>query len=427
MDSVVQEKEAVLKNQKVVAACLALASLAWFALAASSRSTADPNAEHWVGTWAASPMAVPAAASPNAPNPPGFQDTTLRQIVHVSIGGLTIRVRFSNEFGTTPLVISSAHVALPLASGVIQAQSDKALMFGGQPSVTIPAGAPVYSDPLDFNLEPVSDLTITIHVATAPTGITTHGGSSETSYLQAGDAVSAPDFSLATHVDHWYFLDGVDVETKGAGAAVIAFGDSITDGAFSTKNGNARWPDDLARRLQADKKTFDIAVLNEGIGGNRILHDMAGPNALSRFDRDVLSQSGVRWLIILEGINDIGNRVNAAARNEQIPTPQDITAGYQQMILRAHAHNIRVYGATILPFVGAHYYTPDGEVDRQAVNKWIRTSGAFDGVIDLDAIMRDPQNPTHLAASLDSGDHLHPSDAGYKTMADAIDLKLFGK
>jgi lysophospholipase L1-like esterase len=286
----------------------------------------------------------------------------------------------------------------------------------------------MYSDPLAFNLAPLSDLVISIHVASAPDATTTHPGSRATSYLQSGDAVSAADLSSATKVEHWYFLDGVDVETGGVrGGAVVTFGDSITDGAHSTENGNTRWPDDLARRLQADKKTAGVAVLNEGIGGNRILHDVTGPSALARFDRDVIAQSGVRWLIILEGINDLGAHGRAPLRNELIPTAQELIAAYQQMILRAHAHNIRVFGATILPYQGAGYFSPEGETDRQTINKWIRTSGAFDAVIDLDAAARDPQKPSQLAPTADSGDHLHPGDAGYKAMADAIDLKLFLK
>jgi lysophospholipase L1-like esterase len=414
------------KRKSTFAASLMLAVLASLALAPARGSSADQNADHWVGTWATSPL-LAGAQGPNGAHPPEYKDATLRQIVHVSIGGPSIRVRFSNTFGATPLVISSAHVAVSAGAGAIRPDSDKALTFNGQTSVTIPAGAPAYSDPLDFNLAPLSDLAITIHVDAAPQAITTHQGSSATSYLQSGDAVSSADLSSAMHIPHWYFLEGVDVKSPRAAGAVVTFGDSITDGAFSKQDANSRWPDDLARRLAANKKTSGVGVLNEGIGGNRLLHDIAGPNALARFDRDVLAQSGVRWLVVLEGINDIGYITTAAARNEQPPTSQDLIAAYQQIILRAHAHHIRVYGCTILPFEGAHYYTPQGEVVRQAVNKWIRSSGAFDAVIDLDAATRDAQDPAHLKAGADSGDHLHPGDAGYKVMADAIDLKLFMK
>ena len=415
-----------MKNKSIVAAYLSLAVFATLALAPTRGSSAAQSAGQWVGTWASSPL-LAGTPPPTAPPAPTFNDVTLRQVVHVSIGGRAIRVRFSNAFGTSPFTITSAHVAVATGAGAIRPDSDAALTFSGQPSATIPAGAPLDSDPLNFNLAPMSDLAITIHVDSAPTGITIHQGSSATSYLQSGDAVSSADLSSATHVSHWYFLESVDVQSATAAGAVVTFGDSITDGAFSTADANARWPDDLARRLAANPKTRGVGVLNEGIGGNRLIHDMAGPNALARFDRDVLAQSGVRWLIVLEGINDIGNRVNAAARHEPIPTPQDLIAAYQQIIARAHAHHIRVYGCTILPFEGAHYYTPEGEVDRQAVNKWIRTGGAFDAVIDLDAATRDAQDPAHLKPGADSGDHLHPGDAGYKVMANAIDLNLFTK
>jgi lysophospholipase L1-like esterase len=271
------------------------------------------------------------------------------------------------------------------------------------------------------------DLAVTVHLNAVPNEITTHPGSRTTSYLQAGDAVAAAALPAAAYTDHWYFLNGVDVLAGGSAAAVVTLGDSITDGAKSTTNGNGRWPDELARRLGANKKTKELAVLNEGIGGNRLLHDGAGPNALARLDRDVLSQTGVRWLIVLEGINDIGTEAKAAERHEQPATAQELIAAYEQIIVRAHAHNIRVYGATILPFEGAFYFTPTGEADRQAVNQWIRSSGKFDAVIDFDAITRDPKDLPHLSSAADSGDHLHPGDAGYKIMGGTVDLKLFAK
>jgi lysophospholipase L1-like esterase len=377
---------------------------------------------NWIGTWASSPLLADAGS---APPEPGFADSTLRQIVHVSAGGKQIRVRFSNAFGATALTIPSAHVALSAGAGAIRPRSDKALTFHGQSSVSIPAGALMISDPVDFNLAPLSDLTVTIHLKGAPDGITTHPGSRITSYIQAGDSINAADMTTATHTDHWYFLNGVDVLAKKSAGAIVTFGDSITDGAKSTTGGNQRWPDDLARRLQANKRTTNISILNEGIGGNRLLRDGAGPNALARFDRDVLSQAGVRWLIVLEGVNDLGTRIKAREQHESAATAEDLIAAYEQIIVRAHAHNILVYGATILPFDGAFYFSVDEEADRQTINKWIRTSGRFDAVIDMDAATRDPQQPSHLSAAADSGDHLHPGDAGYKIMSDTIDLKLF--
>jgi len=407
---------------------LIVGALAVLATAATTGSSANRNADHWVGTWATSPLALdPANLPTNAAPPPAFKDATLRQVVHVSIGGQQIRVRFSNEFGAAPLVISSAHVALPAGPGAIKPDTDKPLLFDGQPSVSIPPGAPMYSDPLDFDLAPLSDLVVSIHFTSVPDILTFHINAIATAYLQSGDAVTSADLSQAPHFDRRFFLDGIDVMAEASSAAVVTFGDSITDGSRSTSNLNARWPDELARRLQANKKTAGIGVLNEGLGGNRLLHDMTGPNALARFDRDVLSQSGVRWLILLEGINDIGNITLAAQRHELPPSAEDLIAAYEQIIARAHAHHIRVYAATILPFEGAHYFSPEGEVERQKVNMWIRTSGKFDAVIDLDAATRDAKDPAHLSAVADSGDHLHPPDAGYKIMGDAFDLKLFAK
>ena len=411
-----------MKTRRIHAAALLIATVAL--LASATYSASRQKGSRWVGTWASSPMLGDTGSAPPAP---GFTDSTLRQIVHVSIGGKKIRVRFSNAFGATALTIPSAHVALSAGTGAIKPESDKALTFNGQPSAMIPPGALVYSDPVDFDLAPLSDLVVTIHLTGVPDGITIHAASHETSYLIAGDSVSVADMPAAAHVDHWYFLNGVDVLTNDSSAAIVTLGDSITDGSKSTANTNGRWPDELARRLQANKNTKDIAILNEGIGGNRLVHDRAGPNALARFDRDVLAQSGVRWLIVLEGVNDLGTRMNARERNEQAATADDLISAYEQIILRAHARNIFVYGATILPYEGAGYFTPDGEADRQKINQWIRTSGKFDAVIDLDATTRDPQKPSQFSSSVDSGDHLHPGDNGYKMMGDAIDLKLFAK
>jgi lysophospholipase L1-like esterase len=379
--------------------------------------------EHWVATWAASPQLTEEA---NLPPPPGFADATLRQVVHVSIGGDRLRVRFSNAFGRTALTLRSARIARSAGGGAIQPATDRVLTFSGRTAVTIPEGALVVSDPLAFELPPLTSAAITVTLKGAPAEVTGHPGSRTTSYLQAGDAASSPDLPAAARVDHWYFVNGIDVAAAAAARAVAVVGDSITDGRGSTTNGNDRWPDNLARRLQANPGTTHVAVVNHGIGGNRLLRDGLGPNALARLDRDVLALPGVRWLIVLEGINDIGTRVAARAKGEPWATAEDIIAAYEQIIDRARARGIRVYGATILPFEGAtNYFTPDGEADRQKVNGWIRTSGRFDGVIDFDAATRDPQAPLRLAPAVDGGDHLHPSAAGYRAMADAIDLGLF--
>jgi len=384
-------------------------------------STDDGKSGHWVGTWASSPQLADPAGEPPAP---GFADGTLRQVVHVSIGGTKVRVRFSNAFGKTALTITSAHVAKAAAANAIQAGTDKPLTFDEQPSVTIPSGALMYSDPVDFDLAPLSDLAVTIHLNTAPDGITTHAGSRASSFFAAGDAVSSIELPSAQSVDHWYFLNGVDVLARNSSAAIVILGDSITDGRGSTTNGNGRWPDELARRLRTNKHTANVGVLNEGIGGNRLLHDGLGPNVLARLDRDVLTQTGVRWLVVFEGVNDIGTCTGPCDLDF---TAHQIIAAYQQIILRAHSHKIRVYGATITPFGGSFYSTPEGERARRTVNQWIRTSDRFDAVIDFDAVIRDPDSPLQLSANAESGDHLHPADAGYKIMADSINLKLFTK
>ena len=370
-----------------------------------------------MGAWASSPQLTDARSLPPAP---GLANSTLREIVHVSLGGKTIRVRFSNAFGTTPLVLASVHVALARESSKVLAASDKAVTFHGQPSVSIPPGASMLSDPLDFEMPPLSDLAVTTYMESAPAEITAHPGSRTTSYLQTGNVVSAPEMPNAVPVEHWYFLNGIDVAAPSSAAAIVAFGDSITDGAKSTTNMNSRWPDALARRLHANKATANLGILNEGIGGNRLLRDGIGPSALARFDRDVLAQAGARWLIVLEGINDIGT-----SQHESVA--EGIIAAYHQIIQRAHARDMLVYGVTILPFAGAGYFNPEKETERQKVNNWIRTSCEFDAVIDWDLATRDSANPGRLSQAADSGDHLHPGDPGYKLMAEAIDLRLFAK
>lgn len=376
---------------------------------------------HWVGTWGTSPQLT---EPKNLPPRPGLTSNTLRQIVQVSMGGEKLRIRFSNAFGTSPVTINSAQVARSAGGSAIQTNSEVTLAFQGKPFVTIPMGESVLSDAFDFDLAPLSDLTVTIHFDGTSGAVTGHPGSRMTSYLQAGDAVSAVDLPTAARTQHWYILDGIDVEAENSSAATVTLGDSITDGRGSGTDKNDRWPDNLARRLQADKNTAGVSVLNEGIGGNCVLHGGLGPTALSRFDRDVLSQSGVRWLMVLEGVNDIGGSRSPEA-SASVAT--NLIAAYEQMIDKAHAGKIQVYGATITPFGGSFYDSPAHEAARQTVNHWIRTSGRFDAVIDFDAAIRNPQNFSHLLPAADSGDHLHPNETGYRMMADAINLKLFGK
>lgn len=379
----------------------------------------------WVGSWACSPQLV---EPQNRPPEPGLAGNTLRQVVHLTLGGREIRLRFSNEFGATPLVLDSVHIALPDAGpGSIRPDSDRAVIFNGKASVTTPPGALVFSDPIAFPVATLSDLVVTFKASKVPDGITGHPGSRETSYLSVGDEVSAATLTNPVTTDHWYVLNGVDVQAKGEAAAAVTLGDSITDGRGSITNENTRWPDDLARALAADKKHAGVAVLNEGIGGNRILHDGLGPSALARFDRDVIAQSGVRWVLVFEAVNDIGGIKAAAARGQTSTVADDVIDAYRQIVVRAHTHGLRIYGATITPFGKSQYSSDATETARQMVNAWIRTSGEFDAVIDFDKASRDPNDPSQLAADVDSGDHLHLNSEGYKRMAAAIDLKLFSK
>jgi lysophospholipase L1-like esterase len=412
-----------IRLRKMVGTALACALLLIFAAAPIVRAQT-----HWVGSWAASQQ-VP---EPDNALPSGdLRDATLRQIVHLTIGGTQLRLRLSNRFGIAPLTFAAVHIAVPQssASAQIVAGTDKALSFSGSPEVTIPAGADYVSDPISFQVAALSSLAITLFIETPPQRETGHPGSRATSYLTHGNMVSAGDLRGAEQVDHWYFIAGVDVAAAAKAASVAILGDSITDGHGATTNGNDRWPDLLAERLHAFPQTQMISVLNLGTGGNRLLFDGAGPNALARFDADVLAQAGVRYLIVLEGVNDLGmlTRDGEVPQSEQAAMVHQILAAYAQIIARAHTHGIEVIGGTIMPFVGSLYYHPGPatEADRQTINNWIRAAGHFDAVIDFDKIVRDPEHPERLAPRFDSGDDLHPSPAGYKAMAEAVSLSLF--
>lgn len=385
-------------------------------------ATTLPAAERWVGTWATAPM-----AEAPGPDTPALADATFRQVIHVSMGGSKVRLRLSNAFGTSALTLRGVHVALAAPDGAIQPGTGRALTFSGRPTVTIPAGASFVSDPLDFPLAPQADVAISIHFAQLPEKLTAHPGARTHSYLQAGDALTATTLPEAKKSTRWYFISALDVLTDSpAAAAVVLLGDSITDGYGTTTDKNNRWPDEFVRRYQAQPNTPPLGVLNLGIGGNRLLRDGNGPNALARFDRDVLAQTGVRWLLVFEGINDIGTRLDAREKGTDFASADDIIAALQQIVARARSRGLRVIGATITPYEGAgFYFTPDGEADRQKVNEWIRHSGTFDAVADFDAALRDPQNPTRLAPEFDSGDHLHPSLAGYVRLATALEPSLF--
>ena len=411
---------------RAILAALAVASLS--VVPAHSASHAKTKAQVWVASWGTSQQ-IPEPQ--NAMQPDDLRDATVRQIVHLSVGGQFLRVHLSNAFGTEPLHFTSVHIARPISpsTSAIDPASDRPLLFAGSPEVIVPPGSEFVSDQLDYPVAALSDLAVTFHLDAPPPRQTSHPGSRATSYFVHGDLVSAPDLTEARHVDHWYQLTAVDVlETQGA-AAIAVLGDSITDGHGATTNGNDRWTDILAQRLQASPSTRSIGVSNQGIGGNHVLTDGLGPNALARFDRDVLAPAGVRWLIVFEGVNDLGGLGlhPDATPADHAAFVQRILAAYEQIVLRAHAHGLRVYGATITPFVGSGYYHPGSttEADRQAINAWIRAAGHFDAVIDFDSVIRDPQNPDHLLPAFDCGDHLHPSPDCYKAMGEAIQLSLF--
>jgi lysophospholipase L1-like esterase len=408
--------------------------------------TASNSNVNWVASWFASQQ-IPEPA--NALPAQYLHNATLRQLIHLSLAGPTIRVRISNVFGAAPLTLSAVHVARPIStdSSRIDPASDHTLTFDGQPQIIIPAGADYTSDPLAYPVTAQSDLAVTLCIDSAPDQQTGHPGSRATSYVFSGctpdiaeytpppPQVTAPaaDMSAAAqpapapwHFDHWYYLTAVDVIAPPSSSAIVVLGDSITDGHGATTNGNDRWTDDLARRLLQAAPAPPVAVLNAGLGGNRILNDGLGPNALARFDRDVLAPPGVRTLIVLEGVNDLGTftRTTDATPAQHAALVARLIGAYSQMISRAHAHGIRVIGTTILPFGGNSGYHPGPltESDRQSINDWIRAPGHFDAVVDFDRALADPAHPTQLRPGYDSGDHLHPSVAGYHAMADAVPL-----
>jgi lysophospholipase L1-like esterase len=357
----------------------------------------------------------------------GFENQTVRMIARVSIGGNQVRVRLSNEYGTAPVEIGDAHIALAGKGAEIVPGTDRQLTFSGEKSFTIPPRAVVMSDPVSLNIKPLTSVTVSVFVPNATGPATWHALARQTTYISgAGDFTASADIPVAKTVPSWYWLSGIEVLASARTAAVVTLGDSITDGAASTLDANHRWPDVLAEDLARDGAA--LGVLNEGISGNRLLHDVAGANALARFDADVLSQDGVKYLIVLEGINDIGwPHITGGKYAGDKVSAEEIIAALKQIAERAHAHGIRVFGGTLTPFEGAFYETPDGKAEREAVNKWIRESGAFDGVIDFDAVTRDPKQPKRFLPADDSGDHLHPSDAGYKAMADAVAKVLLGE
>jgi lysophospholipase L1-like esterase len=384
---------------------------------------------NWIGTWTASAQPV---WDSDFPVPLGMPrllwKQTIRQVARISIGGGRVRIVLSNEYGKFPLNIGEAHVALAAEDGKIEPGSDHALTFGGSASITIPPGAPAISDPVDLVAAPLSKLAVSLFLPDVAPATTMHWDGHQTAYVAQGDKAAEGDFKADAKQTQRVFLSEILVDAPKDARAIVAFGDSITDGDGSTVDGNDRWPDRLAERLVKNGGP-PVAVLNEGISGDKVLTDRMGVNALARFDRDALSQPHADTVILMMGINDIGWPGCALAPHDPEPTAEEIIDGYKQLIARAHAHGMRIIGATLTPFGDAFagtpfegYYTPEKEKLRVAVNTFIR-SGAFDGVIDFDKVVADPKQPSHIQAKFDKGDHLHPNAAGYEAMASAIDLK----
>ncbi|WP_410586602.1 SGNH/GDSL hydrolase family protein [Amycolatopsis sp. lyj-23] len=396
-----------------------LAVLAVLFVGASAR----PAPSHWVATWTSMPQLTEPGNLPPAPftgTDRVLDDASLRETAQVTVGGPRIRLRFSNAFGGAPLPLTAVSVARPVSgaagvSGVVPG-SVVPVTFHGKPSTTVPQGAQVVSDPLPFPVRPLENIAVSAYLAhgQATTSITSHPGSRTTSYLLAGNHVADLELPGATPVDHWYFLSGVEVLSPASAVAVI--GDSISDGRGSTTNGNDRWPNVLAARLHG------VSVVNEAAGGNRVLQDGLGPNVLARLDRDLLATSGVSWAIVFEGVNDIGTATPAAAAD----VAEQLIDAYDQILVRAHAQDIRVYGATITPFGGnTGYDDPAREEARQRVNAWIRQPGHFDALLDFDKVARDPAAPSRLLPAYDVGDHLHLNPAGYRALGSSVPLGLF--
>ena len=386
---------------------------------AVAAETQKASTQNWVGTWATAQMLVEPY---NMPPPPGLTDNTLRQIIRVSIGGKQLRLRFSNIFSDQPTVLKSVTVANVIDAPSIDAGSQKTLTFKGNIGITMHTQEEVFSDAFDFALQPGQLLAITIHYGAASKRTSGHPGSRTTSYILEGDNLNNISFAGAVKTDHWYSIMGVDVIAPKKWASIVCLGNSITDGRSSGTNKQNRWTDILSTRLLANKNTEHIGVLNLGIGGNCVVRGGLGPTALNRFDRDVLSQTGTKWLILLEGVNDIGGITTV----EDVPViAQEIIDAYKVMIDKAHAKEIKVYGCTILPFEKSFYDAPYRQEARDIVNAWIRTNSGFDAVIDFDKVMASEPGSKTILSNMHDGDFLHPNELGYKRMGETIDLDLF--
>jgi lysophospholipase L1-like esterase len=404
------------RRRSLATGAATLVALAAIALAPAVIAKDRHDDNHWVGTWSVSPEPVAAPIQING--------QTVRQIVHTSLGGERVRVRLSNAYGSSGLVIGSAHVAISAGGGSISPGTDRTLKFNGSPTITIPTGALALSDPVALDVPALGDLAVSLYLPENVAATTQHSGGLQTTYISGAGDFTGTITVAATTTQSFYFLTGVEVRASERARAIVTLGDSLTDGFGSTPDTNQRWPNLLAERLQSHPGTSRVAVLNAGLNGNRVLHDLVGTNALARLDRDVLVQPGVKYVIVCEGLNDfvIPGLIGRPAEDV---TAEQVIQGHRQIIDRAHALGLRVYGATSNPFVGSRFFSAAAEAKREAVNQWIRTSTAYDAVIDFEKVIRDPSDPTRLLPAYDSGDHGHPNDIGYRAMARAIDLSLF--
>ena len=421
---------------------MAVLGVTAFATTAAFGQTGGPDREDYVATWATSldmapavmekPVLPPGMKLPDfskmpkrpSPNIPArVENQTVRMIVHTSIGGQRVRIELANAFGKDVVSIGSAHVAVRTSGSSIESSTDRPLTFGGSSSVEVRPGVVIVSDPVDLEVQPMSDLAVSLFVVKAEGTPTNHTLGLHTSYVVAGDKTASATLTDTTTTTAYLWLRSIDVVASAKNSAIVCFGDSITDGFTTTVDKDQAWPTLLAERFREEKGAAGIAVLNEGISGNQVLRDGAGVSGLARFDRDVLTEPGVRWVILLEGINDIN--IHGQSTGAGALVPEDLIDGYRQLIARAHMQHVKIAIATLTPDAGIWLAGPVGEATRQKVNDWIRTSGESDGVIDFDAATRDKADPTHLRAEYDSGDHIHPNDLGNAAMAKAIPLKYF--